>query len=255
MLLNEFKTAYFSLRRFDRSQQKVITRLRNPDHEELGQLIMSYRVFIADTSSSALRALHMAFQDSDYDLYTTQDGTLAMDLFQQVQPDTAVLALSLPGKNGYELAHLIKSQDQYRSLPLILLQSAFEGLDEEGLEGLDYDGIVQKPFDSEALADRIRTLIGGTKTPDSLPEEPEVLKPHQDENNISALEEPSEDTSLIKSLMPREDTALDERIKGQISREMLEMERELEKRVAARVRAELKLWIQESQEAEGSKRE
>jgi len=233
----------------------MITRLRIPDHEELGTLTMSYRVFIADTSSSALRALHMSFQDSDYDLYTTQDGTLVMDLLQQVQPDAAVLALSLPGKNGYELAHLIKSQDQYRSLPLVLLQSAFEGLDEEGLEGLDYDGIVQKPFDSEALADRIRMLIGGTKTPDSLPEEPEVLRPPKDERTISpSLEEPTEDTSSIESLMPREDTSLQERIQDQIRREMLEMERELEKRVAARVRAELKLWLQESQEAEDSKR-
>ena len=216
---------------------------------------MSYRVFIADPSPSALKALHMAFQDSNYDLYTTQDGNQVMDLLQQVQPETVVLALSLPGKNGYELAHLIKSQDQYRDLPLILLQSDFEGLDEEGLEGLDYDGIVQKPFNSEALADRIRTLIVGTKTPDSLPEEPEVLNPAPDEKTgVLPLGAPQEDTSLIESLMPRVEKDLDGEIKSQISREVLEMERELEKRVAARVRAELKLWIQETQEAAEQKR-
>lgn len=216
---------------------------------------MSFRVFIADSSHSALKALHMAFQDSNYDLYTTQDGNQVMDLVQQVQPETVVLALSLPGKNGYELAHLIKSQDQYRDLPLILLQSDFEGLDEEGLEGLDYDTIVQKPFDSEALADRIRTLIVGTKTPDSLPEEPEVLRPTGEEkSNVETPEEPMEDTSLIESLMPPTNTDRDGDIKSQISREVLEIERELEKRIAAKLRAELKIWIQETQEAEEQKR-
>ncbi len=216
---------------------------------------MSYRVFIADSSPSALKALHMAFQDSNYDLYTTQDGNQVMDLLQQVQPETVVLALSLPGKTGYELAHLIKGQEQYRDLPLILLQSDFEGLDEEGLEGLDYDGIVQKPFDSEALADRIRTLIVGTKTPDSLPEEPEVLRPTQDERTGARTPgESMEDTSLIENLMPRMDSDLDGEIKSQISREVLEMERELEKRIAAKVRAELKIWIQETQEAAEQKR-
>lgn len=181
-----------------------------------------------------------------------------MDLMQQVQPETVVLALSLPGKNGYEIAHSIKGQDQYRDLPLLLLQSAFEGLDEEALEGLDYDGIVQKPFDSEALAERIRTLIGGSRTPDTLPEEPEVLNPTGDSavhdaiperDSSPASETAGEDTSLIESLMPGTDPGLDKKIRDQISREVLDMERELEKRLAAKVRTELKMWIQETQDA------
>jgi DNA-binding response OmpR family regulator len=212
---------------------------------------MSYRVLIADTNPSALRALHLAFQDSGYDLYTAEEGTQVLALLQQVQPEAVVLALNLPGASGYELAHQIKSQDQYRDLPLILLQSAFEGLDEEALEGIDYDTIIQKPFDSEALADRIRTLIGGTKTPDSLPEEPEVLNPDSEEmTSLANPEEPSEDTSLIESLMPQVEAGIDEKVKRQISHEVLDMERELEKRIAAKVRAELKVWIQETQEAE-----
>jgi CheY-like chemotaxis protein len=224
---------------------------------------MSYRVLIADTSPSALRALHMAFQDSEYDLYTIQEGEQVMALLQQVQPETIVLAFSLPGKNGYEIAHLIRGQDQYRDIPLIFLQSAFEGLDEEALEGLDYDDIVQKPFDSEALADRIRTLIGGSRTPDSLPEEPEVLHPKNGEassgsppkgDSVLQPDSAGEDTSLIESLMPGAEGDLNERIRNQISREVFDMERELEKRIAAKVRAELKVWLQETQEAEEFKR-
>ncbi|NOR15589.1 MAG: hypothetical protein GQ544_07795 [Candidatus Aminicenantes bacterium] len=59
---------------------------------------------------------------------------------------------------------------------------------------------------------------------------------------------------MIESLMPRMDTDLNGEIKSQISREVLEMERELEKRIAAKVRAELKIWIQETQEAAEQKR-
>ncbi len=192
---------------------------------------MTYRVFIADNSSSALKALHLAFQDSHYDLYTSQDGGEAMDLIRQIKPDAVVLGLSLPQIDGYEIARRLNAREDFRQIPIVLLRAAQEDLDEERLAELEVDEIVSKPFDSEELAHKIRTLISGTRDPESLPEEPEPV------GEGRPMEEKPSDPTASLSEPP-------DAIRHRIKQEVLEMERELERRVAARVRAEIKAWLQ-----------
>jgi DNA-binding response OmpR family regulator len=192
---------------------------------------MAYRVLIADSSPSALKALHLAFHDSHYALYTSGDGDEVMGLLRQVKPDAIVLGLSLPRTNGYELARQLRRMKEFERIPLILLLGAFEELEEDQLADLEYDEIVSKPFDSEELAHRIRTLISGTRDPESLPEEPEPVR--------------GEDTYPGSTPAgPSSSHSRDDQMQQQIKREVLEMERELEKRIAARIKAEIKAWLQ-----------
>jgi len=199
-------------------------------------MTMAYRVLIADSSPSVLKALHLAFQDSRYSLYTTGDGDEVMGLLRQVKPDAIVLGLRLPRTDGYELTRQLRRMQEFERIPLILLAGAFEELDEDRLAELDYDEIVNKPFDSEELAHRIRTLISGTRDPESLPEEPEPVR----------AEEPDPES---KPGGPSGNLLREDLMKQQIKREVLEMERELEKRIAARVKAEIKAWLQFDQPA------
>ena len=201
---------------------------------------MAYRILVADSSPSALKALHLAFQNSHYDLYTSADGNEVMGLLAQVNPDAIVLGLSLPQADGYELALQIRQLEEFEHTPLILLQPAFEDLDEDRLTGLIYDEIVSKPFDSEELAHRIRTLISGTRDPESLPEEPGPAR----------IEAGSTEGVISEAHSAH---ASDDTLRSQIKEEVLEMERELEKRISARVKAELKAWLQFDQPGEREK--
>ncbi|MFA9452272.1 MAG: PleD family two-component system response regulator [Candidatus Aminicenantaceae bacterium] len=201
---------------------------------------MAYRVLVADSSPSALKALHMAFQNSHYDLYTSADGSEVMGLLPQVNPDAIVLGLSLPHADGYELALQIRRMEEFARTPLVLLQAAFEEFDEARVIGLVYDEIVTKPFDSEELAHRIRTLISGTREPESLPEEP---GPARVEDRVTEAAMPG----------TLHEHASDDMLRSQIKQEILAMERELEKRITARVKAEIKAWLQFDQPGEQEK--
>jgi len=183
---------------------------------------MAYRILVADSSPSALKALHMAFQNSHYDLYTSTDGSEVMGLLPQVNPDAIVLGLSLPHADGYELALQIRRMEEFARTPLV------------------YDEIVTKPFDSEELAHRIRTLISGTRDPESLPEEP---GPARVEDRVTEAALPG----TLHEHVP------DDMMRSQIKQEILAMERELEKRITARVKAEIKAWLQFDQPGEQEK--
>ncbi len=193
---------------------------------------MAYRVFIADSSPSALKSMHMAFQDSSYDLYTSHDGRDVLGLIRQIRPDAVVLGLTLPHVDGFELALRLREMPEFQKTPLILLQAALADTDGARLSELEFDAVVTKPFDSEELAHKIRTLISGTRDPQSLPEEPGPARSERPNNeSIPALKQAGE-------------ASTDDEIRRRIKLEIMDMERELEKRIAARVKGEIKAWLQ-----------
>lgn len=184
---------------------------------------MPFKIFAADSSTSALKALHLAFQDSNYDLYTSEDGVEALEILMQVEPDAIVLGLSLPKRDGYEISGFLKQGEQFVDTPLILLQDAFQEPDEEKLKSIKYDKLFKKPFDSEVVASAIRKLVGENKTPDTLPEEPDIQEVQEDIIEKDTVNEGS-------------GKKLEEVVEEKVKQEILQMERELEKRIIARLK-------------------
>lgn len=181
---------------------------------------MAFKILAAYTNLSTLKAIHLTFHATDYDIYTSHDGIEALELFQQMSPDVAVFGLSLPRKSGYELAGLLRKGPQPSQVPLVLLLDAFDILDEEKVKGLGHITIVSKPFDSEDLAQKIRNLAGETRDPETLPEEPELS---------SHVTLPVPDAAALEA-------RLEDKIKKLVKEEILAVERELEKRVTTHLK-------------------
>lgn len=134
---------------------------------------MPYRVAVAETSPSVQKAVQMAFPEPDFKVFIFEDGGELVNALPGLRPDALLLGLSLPGKNGYEIARLLKTRDDLRRILLIVLRGTFEPVDHGQLSALSYDALVQKPFDSDKLAADIKEMIDRATGPATLPEEPE----------------------------------------------------------------------------------
>ena len=186
---------------------------------------MGYKIIVADDSPSTQKLIQMAFSAAEFDVFPFTDGQQVLDALNQIDPDGILLNLSLPEKDGYELGKHIREDERFDQVPLVLLKEAFEPVDKERLEAFEYDELVQKPFDSEALAQKLQAFIEGRKIPNTLPEEP-------------VWEEKSDFESKIE---------LNENVRDLVRHEILEAERELEKRIKARIITELKMWLIDNQ--------
>ncbi len=182
---------------------------------------MNYKILIGEDSPSTQKLIQMSFPPDEFDIYAFEDGQEVLDSLSRIKPDAILLNLSLPKKDGYELGEYIQNQEEMKKVPLILIKEAFEPLDKERLETIEYEAIVQKPIDSEALAQMVKTIVEEKKVPMTLPEEP-VL----DKNSVQITK-----------------IELDQNVRDLVKREILSAERELEKRIKARVMAELKMWF------------
>ena len=182
---------------------------------------MNYKILVADDSPSIQKLIRMSFPDTEFEIFLFSDGQKVLDSLNQINPDAILLNLSLPQMDGYELGEHIKNQEAFNLVPLILIKEAFEPLDKERLEKFEYDQLVQKPFDSDSLVQQVRTAIEERKIPMTLPEEPVW-----DEGSTVAMK-----------------VELDERVRELVKKEILGVQRELEKRIKARILAELKMWL------------
>jgi DNA-binding response OmpR family regulator len=182
---------------------------------------MPYKIILADDSPSVQKLIHMSFSASDFDILTFNDGQEVIETIHQVNPDAVLLNLSLPQKDGYEVGAYIREHKEFAQVILILIKEAFEPLDKEKLAGFEFDELVQKPFDSEKLAETVLGKIEEKKVPVTFPEDP----------------------IRTEGFPPEEKVALDEQIKDLVKQEILQVERELEKRIKARVIAEIKMWL------------
>ena len=200
---------------------------------------MPYKVILADASPSVQKAVQMAFSEPDFEVHTIEDGLRTIESLARIGPDAVVLGLALPSRDGYEVGRYLRSREEFRKTGLILIKNAFESLDMERLRGIDYDEIVQKPFDSESLVRLVREIIDRKKTPPSFPEEALI-------EEASVADEPplfEEEEFIPLPASSRSKDEFEERVRSVLRDEILSMERELEKRLKSSLRAELKEWL------------
>jgi DNA-binding response OmpR family regulator len=200
---------------------------------------MAYKLVLADSSPSVQKVVRMAFAAPDFEVYTFEDGLEALSQLGEIGPDALLLSLSLPLKDGYEVGRDLVGREDFKKMGLIFLKNAFEPVDPDKIRGLEYDALVQKPFDSERLAVLVRDLIDRKKGPHSYPEESMI-----EEMPPTGSLPPPEDSNLPLSPL---DEDSEERIKAVVREEILAMERELEKRLRISLLAELKRWLEKGE--------
>ena len=197
---------------------------------------MPYKVILADSSLSVQKVVQMAFPEPDFEVHMIDDGLQAIESLARVRPDAVLLSLTLPSRDGYEVGRYLRSREEFRKVGLILIKNAFEPVDEERLRGIDHDQIVQKPFDSERLALLVREIVDRRKTPPSFPEE--ALLEDASSGGVLPLFKEEEYLPPLSSSQSGEE--IEDKVRNMLRDEVLSVERELEKRLKAALRAEFK---------------
>jgi len=135
---------------------------------------------IADDEPLSLRRLEQALRDfPDIEIVgKANNGSEALKIIRQHDPQLLLLDIQMPGLNGIEL---VETLQQAKSLPVIIFISAFNSfaVDAFGVEAIDY---LLKPLDDERLGralGRARSALAksGLQRPEgSLPQFIDALK-------------------------------------------------------------------------------
>jgi DNA-binding response OmpR family regulator len=202
-----------------------------------------YRIIVADPSPSVQKAAQLVFAEPEFRVFPFEDGASLLGSVDDVRPDALLVSLSLPGRDGYEVGRALRSRKDLETVPLVGLRGTFECLDADRNAPPEYDDVVSKPFDSERLAALVRELIARKTGPPTLPEEP--VLPADD--RVAGPAAPAGPGLPWPAAAPESD------LKDWVRKELVGMEREIEKRVRARVLADLKEWMSGDGKGSGPK--
>lgn len=192
---------------------------------------MPYQIVVADPGPSVQKAVQLAFPEPEYRLFFFEDGARLVEAAAEIGPDTVLLSLSLPGTDAYAVARSLGRLESLKNVPLFLLKGTFELVDREKAEGIPLEGIIQKPFDSERLTATVRDAIDRKISPQTMPEELPPEEPAGASPAAAPLRRTGPGSPAVDSLRTE--------VRELVRAEVLEMERELEKRIQARILAEL----------------
>ena len=120
---------------------------------------MMKKLLLADDSITIQKVVGIIFSTEEYQLEMTDDGDSAFQKALAGHPDLVIADISMPGKDGFELCRAIKSEPSLSGTSVLLLPGAFDHFDEVKAAEVCADGWLTKPFESQALLDKVAQLL------------------------------------------------------------------------------------------------
>ncbi len=117
---------------------------------------MPETIALVDDDRNILTSVTMVLEAEGFTVQTYTDGVAALQAFEKLSPDLAVLDIKMPRMDGMELLRRIR---QKSDLPVIFLTSKDEEIDELIGLRMGADDYVKKPFSQRLLVERIRAIL------------------------------------------------------------------------------------------------
>ena len=120
---------------------------------------MAHKLLLADDSHTIQRVVELTFANEDIDVVTVGDGAQAIEAIARDEPDIVLADVSMPGKDGYDVASFVRSDSVRTGIPVVLLTGAFEPLDEERCDAIGRHDVLVKPFEPREVIGKVRELL------------------------------------------------------------------------------------------------
>jgi CheY-like chemotaxis protein len=120
---------------------------------------MPKTLLLADDSVVIQKLVGLSFANEDVKLLTTDNGDDAISMARERRPDIVLADVVMPGRSGYEVCQAIKGDPALAHIPVILLTGTFEAFDEARARAAGSDGHITKPFEAQALVERVNSML------------------------------------------------------------------------------------------------
>lgn len=105
-----------------------------------------YTILIVDDSPVVVEAVRDALDKDGYNVLTAGDGIEGLDMIKQNHVDLILLDIDMPRMNGYQLCKLIKRDDKFKNIPVVMLTAKSADTDRMWGVKAGTDEYLTKPF-------------------------------------------------------------------------------------------------------------
>jgi CheY-like chemotaxis protein len=121
---------------------------------------MPKQILLVDDSVTIQRVVELTFaHETDYKVTAARSVDEGLQKARDLKPDIVLADAGLGSKSGYDLCASLRSDSALASVPVLILTGNFAPYDEARGSKAGADGYVVKPFESQALIDKVADAI------------------------------------------------------------------------------------------------
>ena len=126
------------------AQKRTIKRQEASEHENQIALIV-------EDAISTRKSLAQFMTDLGFVVFTAKDGVEAIDKIQQQSPSIIITDLEMPRMNGLELTDHLRSNDETKDTPIIMVTSRATDKHKQEAKRIGVTEYMTKPYDEDLL--------------------------------------------------------------------------------------------------------
>ena len=120
---------------------------------------MANRIVVIEDDPNILTLISQTLRREGYEVFTASDGTEGLRKVKENNPQLVVLDISLPGLDGYQVCHQLRTEQATSQLPVIMVTAMSRPSDQRrGFEN-GADDYLPKPFMLSELLMRVQSLL------------------------------------------------------------------------------------------------
>jgi len=117
------------------------------------------KVLVVDDEPDLTRILEFGLQSAGFLVECAADGQEGLKKAREGKPDMILLDLMLPKLDGYKVCRLLKFDERYKHIPIIILSARTQEGDQALALEMGANLFVTKPYDFSEILGHIDSLL------------------------------------------------------------------------------------------------
>jgi len=122
--------------------------------------VMPKSILIVDDSKIVLDISEFVVTSAGYRALTAVSGNEALEILGRQKIDLIMIDINMPGMDGYTLISTVRSDNQFKKVPIIIITTEAEAKDKKKGFDAGADAYIIKPIVPEELLAHIQLLVG-----------------------------------------------------------------------------------------------
>ncbi|UCG77500.1 MAG: response regulator [Nitrospirota bacterium] len=130
-------------------------------------------ILIVDDSPTVRRLVELIMSQEGYTVLTAEDGDQGLKIASENNPSLLLVDFLMPKMNGYQFCKIVRSKDDLKHIPIILITAKGEDVASTFEERFGVIEYFQKPFEPDELVQKVNEVMGRSEveTVEAAPEE------------------------------------------------------------------------------------
>ncbi len=119
----------------------------------------SHKIVIVDDEEKLLLGLKAVMRRAGYEVAAAKNGSDALQLIQEAEPDLIICDVMMPQPNGFQLKKMLAEQPRCAEIPFIFLTARTGDADKIAGLNMGADDYITKPFNVDELLGHVQAIL------------------------------------------------------------------------------------------------